>query len=250
MVSDGELVRVDIDTKPIARAMEQGPQTAYFWLQSWLFRSLKEHRVGWLRSKTTRFGRGKDGIRVWPINKAPSGKTDPKWVIYRTMPSAKKQPNRRAAEKALQKLGAEIFAGSVVLEVHQLGRDINLGSGWLAIPVHKVTKNNPRSPAAWRKKNPGKQLITVPDPRRRDVLYLAEPKRYRGRRQRGRKARTRRKKVVRTKLVWRFLLVHRVEMDRTLNFYESWDRQASARQTDFARISTRILQDIARGKLA
>lgn len=248
MVDDG-VVRVDIDTEPLARAMEKGPQTVYFWLQSWLFRSLKEHRVRWLKTRTTKFGRGKDGIKVWQINKAPSGQTDPKWVVYRTQPGAKKQPNRRAAEKALQKLGAEIFAGSVVLEVHQFGRDINLGSEWLAIPVHKVTKNNPRSPAKWRRKNPSKQLVTIPDPRRPDVLYLAEPKRYRGKRQRGRRARNRRKKVVRTKLVWRFLLVHRVQMEPTLNFYESWDRLASARQTDFAGITTRILQDIARGKL-
>lgn len=245
-----QVIRLDIDTEPLARAFERGPQTSYYWLRTWLFKSLIEHRTKWLKSKKTSFGRGKDGIKVWGVNKAPKGAVDPKWVIYRVSPDAKKQTTRRAAEKALKKLGAEAFAGSIALEVHQTGKDIDVGSGWLAIPVHKVTKGNPRSPGKWRKKNPGKQLVSIPDPRRPDVLYLAEPKRYRGRRQPGRQARNRRKKVVRTKLVWRFVLVHRVQMDATLNFYESWENMASARQTDFARISDRILQDIARGKFA
>lgn len=243
-----KVARLDVDLEPLARAIEKGPQTSYFWLRTWMFSSLLEHRTKWLKSKSTKFGRGKNGIKVWGINKAPQGGQDDKWVVYRVTPDAKKQTSRRAAEKALSQLRAEAYAGSVALEVHQLGTDIDVGSNWLAIPVGKVTKNNPRSPKKWRAKNPGKQLVTVPDPRRPDVLYLAEPKRYRGRRQKGRKQRNRRKKVVRTTLIWRFLLVHRVENDATLNFYESWDGLKSARQTDFARISDRILKDIARGK--
>ena len=248
--AESEFFRLTIDTEPLARAMDKGPQTSYFWLRSWLFRSMLEHRVQWLRSKKTSFGRGKDAIKVFGVNRAPAGRVDPKWVVYRVEPRPKKQPNRRSAEKALRKLGAEAFAGSIALQVHQFGEDINVGSQWLAVPVHRVTKGNPRSPGRWRKANPGKQLVTIPDPRRKDLLYLAEPKKYRGRRQQGRQARNRRKKVVRIKLVWRFVLVHKLQMEKTLGFYEMWQRQESARQTDFARISDRILKDIARGKLA
>lgn len=245
-----QIVTLAVDLEPLSRAIERGPQTVYYWLQTWLFTSMLEHRVKFLRSKSTKFGRGKDAIKVWPVNKAPAGAGDDKWVVYRVHPQAKKQPSRRAAERGIGQLRGEAFAGSVALEVHQEGKEINVGRQWLAIPIHKATKSNPRSPKRWRARNPGKQLVTIPDPRRPDVLYLAEPKRYRGKRQKGRQKRNRNKKVVRTKLVWRFLLVHRVDNDATLNFYESWESLASARQTDFGRISDRIVKDISIGKLA
>lgn len=240
-----EPITLDIDTGGLERSMREGPATVYFWMRQWLFRSMLEHRLQWLKRKGPRFGRGKDAIRVWPINKAPSGAIDPKWVVYRVSPSQKSFRNQPAkAARALPKLGAEAFAGSVVLDVHQTGKDIDVGSKWLAIPVRK----GPRSPKRWRKRWPNRILITIPDAGNPDRLFLVERKRYRGRRQSGRQARNRRKKVVRDKLITRFVLVHRLDMHATLNFYETWDALSSARQKDFASVSTRILQDIARGK--
>lgn len=239
-------VRLQVDTSQLEESIRVAPRAVYYWLRTWLFRAVLNHRVQWLRSKRTSFGRGKNAIRVWRVNEAPAGAVDPKWIVYRVAPNAQRFESAAAAARGIGQLRAEVFAGSVALEVHEFGRTINVSPKWLAIPVRK----GPRSPKAWRAANPGKTLITIPDPNDSSKLFLAEPKRYRGRRAAGVEARNRNKKVVRTKLVWRFVLVHQVHNMATLGFYGAWDALSSARQTDFVGVSNRILQDVARGKLA
>jgi len=41
-----------------------------------------------------------------------------------------------------------------------------------------------------------------------------------------------------------------VNMDPTLNFYESWDALGGERNQEFSRIADRLTKDIARGQLA
>lgn len=238
-------IRFRIDTGGLEDAFSRGPATSYYWLRSWLFRALLEHRIAWLRSKSTRFGRGKDAIKVWQINQAPSGPVDPKHVVYRVDPEARKVAPSDAPA-ALQSLTGEAFAGSVALEVHQFGTDIEGGGKWLPVPIGR----GPGSPRAWRAKFPQRTLLTVPDRKRSDRLFLMERKRYRGRSRSQQAKRGRQRKVVRDLLIPRFVLVRRLDMQPTLGFYETWEAQASARLKDFASISTRILQDLARGKLA
>lgn len=240
----GQTVRLDIPSLGLEKAFERAPSTSYYWLRSWLFSSMLTHRVSWLKSKSTGFGRGKDAIKVWRVNKAPKGAPDPKWVTYTVRPDAKKMTTK-AASKGLAALGARAQAGSIALEVHETGKDIDVGSKWLAIPIGRK-RSRTRSPKAWRKKYPSKTLITVG--KASDKKYLVEPKRYRGRRPPNQKARTRRKKVVRTTLIARFLLVHRVQMDATLDFYDSWRRLESARQKDLQRVADKIVKDMARGR--
>jgi hypothetical protein len=218
-------------------------------VHGFLFGTLLKHRVQWLAAKGVRFGRGDDkskAIKVWRINEAPEGFQD-NWVVYRVQPDQKRIQNPGAARAALQSLTATAFAGSIALEVHQFGTDIDVGQTWLAIPL----RTRPGSPKLWRERNPEKRLVVVPDPNDPSRLFLAERIRYRGRRRKGVVARDQDKtKVVRDKLRRRFLLVHRLEMDRTLNFYDSWDQQKGERDAQFSKISDRILKDIADGKLA
>jgi hypothetical protein len=236
-----------IDTTRIQKGFEVAPSTSYYWLHGYLLGTLLTHRTRWLAAKSTRFGRGDDrskAIKVWRINEAPAG-FQQNWVVYKLSPDEKRIPNPSAARAALQALQASAFAGSVALEVHQFGTDIDVGSKWLAIPL----RTRPGSPKRWRARNPGKHLVVVPDPISKDRLYLAERIRYRGRRKRGVVPSDPTKtKVVRDKLRRRFLLVHRIEMERTLKFYDSWDQQAGERDAQFRKISDRILKDIADGK--
>jgi hypothetical protein len=239
-------VRLTIDTTGVERSIEVAPRTTYYWFRRWLTTAFWEHRKHWLATKKTSFGRGKDAIKVWGVNKAPAGAVDPKHVVYRIAPIAEKFPTAKLARRALPKLKAEAFGGSVALGVHELGTDISVPN-WLAIPM----RTRPRSPKTWRAKYPGRVLITREDKDRPDRLWLMEVKRYRGRRQDGRQPAkgSRRKKVVRYKLIPRFVLVKKLDMKPTLNFIDAWSGLASARQKDFASICSRIASDVARGKL-
>lgn len=241
-------IDLTLDTKDLERAFLLGPSTAFYWLRGFLFGSFLKHRTYWLRAKGTKFGRGDDkskAIKVWRINDAPAGVQD-NWVVYRINPKEQRLRDPRAAEQGLKQLGGAAAAGSLVLEVHQKGTDIDVPGKWLTIPL----RTRPRTPRAWRKKNPGKVLITIPDRRNPGRLYLYERIRYRGRRAEGVKARDEgKKKVVRDLLRRRFLLVHHIDMKPTLGFYESWDAGRSERDTEFRRTADRIVEDIARGKL-
>lgn len=238
-----------LDTKGLETSFARAPSSSFFWLRTFLFSSMLAHRTYWLKAKSTKFGRGSDkskAIKVWRINEAPKTAPKPNWVTYRVHPDQKREPDAKRAAALLPTLAGEAAAGSIVLEVHQKGTDIRVPD-WLAIPL----RTRPRTPKAWRKENPGKVLVTIPDKARPDRLYLAERIRYRGRRAAGVTPRQPEKtKVVRDKLRRRFLLLKFVEMDPTLNFYESWDQQEGNRAKDFAKIGQRILEDIARGKFA
>lgn len=241
-----EGIQLRIDTKGLADAFARGPSTSYYWLRGFLFGAFLKHRVYWLRAKSTRFGRGGKGnaIKVWKINEAPAGERD-NWVVYRVNPRESRERDPGKASALLRQLQGSAFAGSIVLEVHQQGRDINVPE-WMAIPL----RTRERTPKAWRAKNPGKPLLVLPDPRNPGRLYLAERIRYRGRRAPGTEKRDKTKtKVVRDRLRRRFLLLKSVDMKPTLNFYESWDQLDGERTKEFASIANRIVKDIADGKL-
>jgi len=240
-------VEFKVDTAALARSIEAGPGSAYYWIRTHLFESLKDHRTRWLREKGTQFGRaGKDSsaIKVWRINEAPKGAPRENWVVYNVAPEKRRAESAAAAAAALPKLRAEAFAGSRVLEVHEEGKDIASGA-WMAIPI----KTRPNTPRKWRAKYPNRELIALPGSKP-GTLRLFERKRVKGARRAGVQARSKRKRVKRDRLTLRFILTRRIDMKPTLHFYDSWDRLASDRATDFARVADRIVKDIARGKLA
>lgn len=236
-----------VDTKGLEQAFERGPSTVYYWLRGYLGGAFINHRTYWLKAKSTKFGRGganSRATRVFRLNEA-KGTPRPNHVVYRVTPEAKRERDPARATAALNALQGAAFAGSQVLEVHQHGRDIAT-SKWMAIAI----RTRPKSPKLWRARFPNKKLLTIKDPKNPNRMYLAERVRKLGPRPEGQKARSpRKRRVMRDKLLRRFLLVRRVDMKPTLNFYQSWDAQAGDRTREFASISTRILKDLASGKL-
>jgi hypothetical protein len=247
--SERDGIELRLDTSALSAAFTLGPSSCYFWLRTFLFGSLLKHRTYWLRTKSTRFGRSKDksrAIKVWRINEAPLTGIRPNWVTYHVTPKEQREKNAGRAAALLPTLAGVAGAGSIVLDVHQTGRDIRTPT-WMAIPL----RTRERSPRAWRQRNPAKVLVVVPDRRNSGRLFLAERIRYMGRRANGvLPSDPKKTKVVRDKLRRRFLLLKSVDMKPTLNFYESWDALGPERAQEFSRISDRILKDIARGKLA
>lgn len=236
-----------VDTKGLEEAFRRGPSTVYYWLRGFLGGAFINHRTYWLKAKGTKFGRGGANSRatkVFRLNES-KGTPRPNHVVYTVKPEAKRERDPARAAAALVELHGAAFAGSQVLEIHQAGRDIAT-SKWMAIAL----RTRPKSPKLWRARYPGKKLLTIRDKNNPNRMYLAERVRKLGKRPEGQKARSKRKRrVVRDTLVRRFLLVKRVDMKPTLNFYQSWDAQAGDRSREFANISTRILKDLASGKL-
>lgn len=236
-------ITLKVDTKGLERAFSEAPSSVYYWLRSALRGVLISHRTGWLATKGTSFGRGGAGnsraIRVFKLDEAPAGVPQDNWVVYEVFPREKRVQNPGAARTALTQLTAAIHAGSIVLKVHQEGPQIR--SDWMSIPV----RTRPGSPAAWRAKNPGKELILRPSRKNADTLMLFERTRTRGRGRPRKDGSSSAKLVERLRL--RFLLRRNVQMRPTLRFYESWDagNQERTRQLRFA--ADRILTDLAKG---
>lgn len=243
----GQGIDFRVDTKGLDEAFRRGPSTVYYWLRGYLGGAFIAHRTYWLRAKSTKFGRGGANSRatkVFRLNEA-TGTPRPNHVVYSVTPTAKRERDPARAAAALQQLQGAAFAGSIVLEVHQQGRDIT-SPKWMAIAL----RTRPKTPAAWRAKNPAKRLITIRDAKNPNRLYLAERQRKLAPRPAGAKATgSKRRRVKRDVLIRRFLLLRRVDMRPTLNFYESWASLAGDRAREFSNISNRILQDLANGKL-
>lgn len=239
-------IQFRVHTKALEQAFDRGPSTVYYWLRGFLGGSFINHRTYWLKAKGTKFGRGGANSRATKVFRLNESKGTPKpnHVVYSVTPEAKRERDPARAAQALNELQGSAFAGSQVLEVHQSGRDIKT-SEWMAIAL----RTRPKSPKLWRTKYPQKPLLTLRDKRNPNRMFLVERVRKLAPRRAGTKPIKGKRRVLRDTLVRRFLLVRRVDMKPTLNFYQSWDAQAGDRAREFANISTRILKDLASGKL-
>lgn len=215
---------VELRMPAVSRLFEKAPAVAYYWMRAHLRNNLFTHRREWLASKSTKFGRGGGGVKVLQVSDGEPSTVASKDVAYSVAPAARRMPPA-AASQGLAQLRAQAFTGSEVLRVHQEGAIIRKKSKLLAVPV----RTRPATPAAWKRRNPGKKL----------VLGFSN-----GKPRLVEKSKTKRGKV---KLRTRFLLVPSVKMDETLRFYESWDSLQQQRDNDFAKVSDRILKDIADG---
>jgi len=236
-------VAVKVDTAAVEAMLKTSPVSVYAGIRKFLFGALLGHRIYWLRSKGTKFGRASEGsraVKVWRINEAPQGPPLPNWVTFTVRPDAKRIADPDQAIAGLQQLQAEVGTGSLVLEVHQKGGP-TVSPTWMAIPI----RTRPGTPEKWRQANPGKQLVVIPDRSGNDRLWLAERIR---KMRRGRKpAKGSRRRQVFEQLRKRFLLTHRVFNKPTLKFYESWDQLIAARAKEWAQAADEILQGVANG---
>lgn len=238
-------IQLRVDTKPLQRAFDAAPSALYYWLRSYLRGAFITHRTQWLTAKGTQFGRGgasSRAIRVFRLDEAPAGTPQDNWVVYEVRPRDKRLKDPAAARAGLARLTAAAHAGSIALQVHQEGTDIN-SPQWMSIPI----RTRPGRPKAWREKNPGKQLILRPS-KNPGTLLLFERTRVRGRGRPRKDGRSRAKVVERMRL--RFLLRKHVDMKPTLRFYESWQSGVAERDRQFRFACDRVLKDIANGVFA
>lgn len=245
-VGDDSSLRIDVDTRAVAKVVARAPKIAHFWLRGFLGKSMVDHRVQWLRSKGPKFGRrGKDGesraIKVHRLNEGPQSPREDD-VIYNVFPRRQKASSVSQAVAGLREMGAEAFAGSRVLRVHEEGEDIKVSGGFMAIPI----KTRPGTPKKWLAKNPGKSLELRPSKKHpgEGVLYEVTKKRARGR---GRPKKGATLPQLREKLRLRFVLKRFVDMKPTLNFYGMWDQLRGKRDQLFRGAAERMERQLQKG---
>lgn len=231
---NAQSLQVTVDLGDVPAVLRESPKIAHFWIHGFLFASMRNHRVQWLKRKGVKFGRrgegGSKAIRVFPVNQGPATPAEED-VVYRVHPAEQKAGSVDAARRGLAEMQAEAFAGSVVLRVHQFGEDIR-SSKFMAIAV----RTRPKTPEKWLQANPGKRLEWRPSKKKpgEGVLYEVERVRGRGRPRKGQPAPTR------ERLRLRFLLTRFVDMKPTLGMYETWDAQATERDALWAGAATRM----------
>ena len=122
------------------------------------------------------------------------------------------------ATAGMQAMGAEAFAGSTVLRVHEFGEDIRTTGKLMAV---SVASSRPKSPKAWQARYPGKKLVFRPSKKNpgEGLLFEATTKRQRGR---GRPRKGAPIAALREQLKLRWVLKRFVDMKPTLNFYGMW----------------------------
>lgn len=228
-------MRVTIDGRAVGRVLDQAPKVAYFWLRNYLGQILGKHRQVWLRAKGTRFGRGANAIRVLRVNER-MGAPGPLEITYQVQPDAARAGSPGEARRMLDQLRGDIYTGNLVLPIHEFGTDIR-SSRWMAIAV----KTRPTTPAAWRRRNPKKTLISRPGRRGNVLLYEVQRTRGRGRPRKGEPPRTK------ERLRLRYVLTRSVQMDPTLRLYGTWDSLRGQRDQAWKRTADRMVRDLERG---
>lgn len=226
-VGQANVLQFSIDLGDVQLVLEGAPKIAHFWLHGFFFDSFLAHRLTWLRSKKTSFGRGSDdptnkATKVWEINKGPETPRDQD-VIYRVRPENRRAATVQEARQGLADMSAEASAGGVVLPVHEFGTDIFAKEKLLAVPI----KTRPKTVKKWRERFPNKRLVWRPSKKHPGEGVLYEVSKVRGRRGRPRKGETMPK--LREKLRLRFVLKRMLDMHPTLRLYATWDGLAGRR---------------------
>jgi len=233
-----ETVTFKVEADSVRRVIAGAPKIAYFWTRDFLGRSFGQHRIKWLRSKSTKFGRGAEnskGIRVSQVNEGGTGALQPNEVRYSVFPPEKRQPTAAAASRALDTMTAEVATDNRILPVHQFGTDIRSMRA-MFIPV----KTRPGSFAAWRAAHPSAKLLFLPS-KRDDKRLVYEVTRRRGR---GRPRKDAPPAPEKMRLRW--ILSKFVSMKPTLKLYESWDGMASTRDTLWRETADKMIADLNR----
>lgn len=239
-VGDARNLRVTIRVEEVRRVLEQAPKVGYFWLRDYLFRSFQQHRVKWLQSKGTRFGRGGAGsnaIHVPQVN-ASMGPLAPNQVRYRVQPVARRMPTPAAAAAGLNELVGAAETGNLILPVHEFGRDIRSNRD-MYIPV----RTRPGNFGEWRRRYPNKTLLFLPSKKGGGNRLVYELQTKRGR---GRPAKNDPRARTTQRLKLRFVITRHVDMKPTLRLYDSWDGMRIDRDRLWSQAATKMERDLQR----
>lgn len=220
-------IRLLIDKAPIQNLILAMPKQVLAGLGRFAFGSFVDHRVAWLKQKSTRFGRGGRGIRVGRVGEGDGRKVGAREVIYQVPPRA--TPRTQAeARFLLNRWEAAIYTGNLILPVHEFGTDIR-SSRWMALPI-KPRAKGADTPARWRAKFPRRHVVIFPSRRHPGELVMRWKKR------------TKRGEPQRWQTIFR--LTKHVDMKPTLRFYETWAQLAPKREQKWQEMTTRLWQDL------
>lgn len=244
-----------VNAEPVRLVLAGMPKVAYFWIRDFLGRSLVRHRVSWLASKVTRFGRASGsgkGIRVPQVNEA-SGPLHPQEVRYTVEPAERRMPTSKQARAGLEVMRAEVATGNLILQLHQFGGDIRS-----ARPMFLPTRGTrPGDFQEWRRANPDKQLRFLPSKRgdgKTLVYELQHKARIRSLNRSQAAALGGRLAPAPTgtgtlrwqKLKLRWVLTTHVRMRPTLRLYESWEQLANERDKAWSQAADKMIADLRR----
>lgn len=237
-VGAGQSIQFRIDVNQVRYVIAGMPKVAYFWIRDFLGRSLVQHRVKWLGTKTTQFGRaGSKSIRVGRVNEG-SGALEPNEVRYTVEPDARKMLTSVQAAKGLDVMRAEIGTGNNVLPVHEFGTDLRNSRGML-LPTFKTNQHQPGDFKKWREKNPTKTLLFLPSKRdNKQLIYEVVTKRKRT--PPGHVG----PPLVDVKLKLRWLVAKFVDMKPTLRLYDSWEDLKSERDSLWRDAADKMFRDL------
>lgn len=237
-------LRFTIDLAPVERVLRVMPKVAYFWLRDYFVGSFISHRLAWLRGKSTRFGRGGRGIKVWPVGEGPTENPAPLDVVYGITPRAKRAASSDEARATLAQIGGEAFTGNVVLPVHEFGPVIKArNSRFLAIPMKGA---RPGNITKWKQQHASARLIARPIGGGRVMLFEVTTRGNRNTAAAWRRQNPDQFGPAPARVQWspRFLLVPRVQMHPTLKFYSTWDSLAGRRDELFAKNADKMIRDL------
>lgn len=219
----------NFDDTGLTKLLDKAPGAAFEHFREFLFQCWLGHRITWLKTRSSRFGRGGKGVKVYKVGQKGVRRTR---TVHYDLPKGGDYGPRAARRKFLELSQAEIRTDSLTLKHHETGGTTKARRHkYVTIPVAA----RPGDFRKWTDKFPSraKRLKRV---KRGNTVGIYEITGKRKRRAR-----------------LRFVQTPSVKNEPTLMFYESWDRLGDDRSRHFRVMADRVaqaLKDAANGKSA
>lgn len=222
-----EGLTLDFDGEFLRDVALKAPMAAYRHLRGYLYGSMIEHRIAWIRRRKPRMKVGRIGERV-----------NGRFAVGYTVPPDKVAASPADAVDKLERFFGEAYTNSVVLPVHEFGARITSRGKLMVIPIASSvrSKRAPSNPREFQRKYPNKRLRVLPRRGGGKVVFEQQKKVV------AQRVATREK--IR-KLKPLFALVPKVRNKPNLKFYRTWDQLEAARRLKWKDRARRMVEDMA-----
>jgi hypothetical protein len=241
MTNAATLFSAEIKSAKLEKLFRQAPEKLGPIIRDQVFRIVAGYRKRWLQRTEVEFS-GSERRNFPLLGKVPSAITsgprggDAKKIFFVVT------PERGAAIKRLEDIGAEVFSISDAWEhLEHGGTARGKGGKKLAIPIGITIKSDGKVKSQWdsperftraNKRGKSKTLVAIKKPgNKATILYWQKPR-----------GAGKNKHFV---YLPAFMLVDQVTQDRILHFYRTWDSEASNRTKIFNSLLEKAVQEIA-----